>query len=138
MKKLLLLLWLPSVAFSSIMYTAPGVTAEDIPNVADAVSGYAGASSWSSLWEEMLAAQKASGLGLIGPSVANIPATTVTGAGTSSALGNNGTSAAYEFPAAIAASPEPGTWSLLAVSAIPGLFALYRRRTKQPLTEQSY
>jgi hypothetical protein len=36
----------------------------------------------------------------------------------------------HDPPDDIAANPEPGTWGLLALGIIPGLFALRRRRTK--------
>ena len=130
MKKLLFLLWLPSAVFSSIMYTSPGVTPGETVGIIYTAPDYAGESSWFSLWSDSLTATKTSSVAAAGQNTVTLPTATLTNAGSWSDLVNNGTLATYDSPAAVAASPEPGTWGLLAVSAIPGLFALYRRRTK--------
>jgi hypothetical protein len=129
MIKLVFLLWLPSAAFSAVMYTPPAM-------VADATYGapsYAGESSWYSFWTDTLAtAKKANDLGTTSPNAVTLPGVTFASAVSPS----SGTPTAYaapavDVPAAIATNPEPGTWGLLTLGIVPILIALYRRRAAQ-------
>ncbi len=53
---------------------------------------------------------------------------TLTNDGTWSAFLSNATFTVHDPPDAITASPEPATWGLLTLGAIPGLLTLYRRK----------
>ena len=130
MKKLLFLLWLPSAAFSLTMHTSPEITSQGTASINTSFV-YSGESSWFSLWSDNLAIPKTSSLAAVVQSTTSVPTTGLTNAGSWSSFVNNGALAASDPSATIAANPEPGTWGLLALGAIPVLFTLYRRRTKQ-------
>lgn len=136
MRKLLFLLWLPSVAFSAVMSTFPD-TADRFVHF---VPNYVGQPSWYSLWLDSLITPKTNELGTTNQDAVttnqsaiitnrNVVALSETAfTNTSAASLSNAALAAYDPPAAIAANPEPGTWGLLMLGLITGLIALYRRR----------
>jgi hypothetical protein len=70
------------------------------------------------------------GFGSTDQIIESFPGATLGSDGTWSAFLSSATFIVHDPPDAIAANPEPGTWGLLALGIIPGLFALRRRRTK--------
>jgi hypothetical protein len=60
----------------------------------------------------------------------SFPGATLTSDGTWSAFLSNANFTVHDPPDVVTANPEPSTWTLLTLGAVPGLLALYRRRAK--------